>query len=202
MHSCTLYVVLVIWFNFLFSCLCWCWKPMNQQCKHPSTMRPIQLIQILACSRANDQSFNRKRKHISWTWQEFSGHFTLSSNCYQQHHLQVKGVFDIKLSDISEHTSTIQKCGLPHHDKHDHQIIITHYLTLFPYQQGHILLRQTLIFQSYTMKTLCTTEAKDNDMWCPCSNTCHQWITECSTPFSTSVFPLCCQARDPKFTLT
>ncbi len=82
------------------------------------------------------------------------------------------------------------------------KIIITHYLSFFPYQQGHILLRQTLISQSYTKKTLCTTEAKDNDICCPCSNSCHRWITECSTPFSTSIFPLCCQARHPEFIIT
>lgn len=85
---------------------------------------------------------------------KFYGHSTTFSNCYQQHHLQVTGV-------------TIQKCGLPCQDKNDHQIIITHYLLFFSYQQGHILVRKILSFPYYTMKTVCTTEDKDNHICCP-----------------------------------
>lgn len=90
-------------------------------------------------------------------------------------------------------TIMIQKCGLLYQEqtRPSNHYIITYYLLYSPYQQGHILLRQTLIFWPYTMKTQCTAGARDNDIFCcPSPRSCHQWITECSTPFSTqSVSP-------------
>lgn len=65
-----------------------------------------------------------------------------------------------------ENTVTMPKRGFPSQDKHVHQIIITHFNHLFPHQ-GHILLRHMPTLLSWTIKTLCTTEAWHNGICSP-----------------------------------
>lgn len=94
-----------------------------------------------------------------------------------------------------------ETCRLAYLNKRHHHKIITHCCLLFFYLQGHIPYSQTLSLLPQTLGPLCTTRAKDNGICCRCSYSCHQRDMACSTPFSTPVFPLCCYARHPKFTL-
>lgn len=97
-----------------------------------------------------------------------------------------------------------QTCWSSPPNKHHHHIIITHCCLLFSYQQGHILLRQALSLLPLSAETPRAAVAKDNGIGCRVSSSCHRQYVECSTPFSTPVFPphLCFSTRDPKFTLT
>lgn len=97
------------------------------------------------------------------------------------------------------------KSGFPSQDKHVHQINITHFNHLFPlYRQGHILLRHTPSLLSWTIKTLCTTEAWHNGIFSPGSflsvakpdrQSSHSWTVESETEQNVSnLDPSCCDS--------
>lgn len=168
---------------FLQMSILWYCTPVNEKLKMTGWIQVIQILVVPLISHIiGKDMFLELHKN-------FYGCSTTHWNCYQQHHLQVTGV-------------TKQKCGLPYQDKNDHQIIITHYLLFFLINKVTFLSGRSWAFDITQWRQCAPLKTKIMTLVVPCSNSCHRWVTECSTPLATWVFPFCCQAKDLMFILT